>query len=395
MITWMLVLAFLGVVALVGFYQGAVRVACSLLGLLLATALAMPLSEVIKPLLKLVGLGHPTLLAFLGPVIAWLVVVVACKIGGLQLHRKLETYYKYKANDTHRLLFERMNARVGIPLGLANGAVYFLLFATVTDVLGYASRQLAPSDKEGVGWRALNGLHRSQEATGVNKAVAGLNPATPFYLDAVDALATVFHNPAAQKRLATYPPFLTLAETERFTKMGNDTGFQSAWTAGPAFGDFIETEHVKPLVRDRELYTNLVARLGGDVKDLQAYLDTSKSPKFDDEKILGRWKFQLRDSFQAARKKKTNMTSAEINRLRRALGLLNNATLLATPDGKAALRMMEGGKTTAIEGAWRNLGGYKYALDLTEKNRKLDLEATVDGDRVTFTKDGLAVVFEK
>jgi hypothetical protein len=35
----------------------------------------------------------------------------------------------------------------------------------------------------------------------------------------------------------------------------------------------------------------LLARLGGEAHDLKIYLETGKSPKYDDERILGRWEF--------------------------------------------------------------------------------------------------------
>src|SRR4030095_2165974 len=95
--------------------------------LLLGALLALPLSGVFQAILKLFGVDHPVLLAFLAPFSVYLLILILFKVGGLAVHRKVDTYFKYKASDTLRLLFERLNARVGICVGMVNATVYTVL----------------------------------------------------------------------------------------------------------------------------------------------------------------------------------------------------------------------------------------------------------------------------
>jgi len=100
MIAWIVAVLIVGVVALVGYYQGALRAAFSFIGLLLGAMLAMPLSGVTGWVLHLVGIRHPTKLAFLAPVLAWVVVLAIFKIVANTVHRKVDTY----SNTRHPIL---------------------------------------------------------------------------------------------------------------------------------------------------------------------------------------------------------------------------------------------------------------------------------------------------
>src|SRR5438105_2659110 len=124
MILWIFALCLMAVSGLIGYYQGAVRVAFSLVGLLMAALLAMPLAGLIKPILPMVGLSHPVLLSFLGPILAYLLILIGFKCAAVAVHKKVEAYYKYKASDTQRSLFARLNQHLGICVGLANATVY-------------------------------------------------------------------------------------------------------------------------------------------------------------------------------------------------------------------------------------------------------------------------------
>src|SRR5262245_61513441 len=124
MLLWIIAILLVACCATVGYYQGALRAAMSLVGLLVAWMLAGPLGKLVNAVLPALGLAHPVLLAVIGPAIAFLVILIAFKVGAAVLNRKLETHYKYGDSDTQRLLFERMNTRVGIPVGMCNGVIY-------------------------------------------------------------------------------------------------------------------------------------------------------------------------------------------------------------------------------------------------------------------------------
>ena len=94
------------------------------------------------------GLKNPLVVAFLAPAIGFLLVLTLFKCAALAVHKKLDGWYKYKVGDTQRLLWERLNSRVGLPLGLANAVVYVFIFCTLIYALGYLSVQVANSEND-------------------------------------------------------------------------------------------------------------------------------------------------------------------------------------------------------------------------------------------------------
>jgi len=391
MILWLIALFILTCVVIVGYYQGALRVAISLAGLLAAAVLASPVGALLGKILPMVGFKNPLTIAFVAPAIAFVLVAVVFKGVGAVVHKKAEAWYKYKASDTHRMLWERLNSRVGAPLGLANGIIYVFAICTFLNAYGYLSLQVA-TDNDSWLTRMANRLSADVQSTGMNKAVAAFMPKSEIYYDAADVVADIYHTPLLQNRLANYPAFLLVGEREDFKPL-SDPGFQGEWIKGAlTFGGFVNHEKIKPLVENRDMGTNVLAMLGGDLKDLKTYLQTGKSPKYDDEKILGRWAFDFRASLNLARRKKPNMGSAEIRRLRTDLTALAKATLVATVDNKAILKLGSGSSGTT-QGTWKGSDG-KYVLRVSENSKKIDLEVTIEGRNLIFSKDGSFMVFE-
>ncbi|MCI0744727.1 MAG: CvpA family protein [Verrucomicrobia subdivision 3 bacterium] len=398
MILWIVAFVFMGVVGLVGFYQGAIRAAFSLVGLLVAAIVAGPLGGVLEPVIKLTGLKQPILLDFLGPVIAFLVVLIAFKSIALAVHRKVDAFYKYRDSDTKRLLFERLNGRVGVAVGVANGVVYFFLFCIAMHVLGYFTTQVRGSENEGIVTKLVSSVASDVQETRMTKSIAPFVPTDEAYYDAVDIVGEVFHNPLLQKRLSSYPVFVTLAERPEFKALAEDLKFQEFWLRQPrpSIGELLAHEKVKPLVENEGLFRDITQMLQGDLKDLKGYVETGKSAKYDEEKILGRWSFDYRESIALARRNKPNIGSAELRQLRRVLGgTLANATFTATINGQVILRTPSNTRATASEGSWKSAGGGKYSVTLNEAGKTFEIQAVVDGDKLIVTRDNYGMVFEK
>jgi hypothetical protein len=391
MLLWLIALFILACCGIVAYYQGALRATISLVGLLFALLLAGPVGKLINAILPALGLGHPALLAVLGPAIAFVLILVAFKAAAVVVHRKVDAYYKYKASDTQRLLFGRMNMRVGVPVGLCNGVIYFFILCTAVYTLGYGTFQLATSEQDSWAMRVVNRLSEDMKGTGMAKAAAPMMPEKEMYYDACDILASIYHQPLLQNRLANYPPFLTLAERPEFKPI-TDQKFQEEWQRGMSLSEFMKNEKVNPLLNNRELFTNVVGLLGGDLKDLKAYLDTGKSPKYDDERILGRWEIDARESVARARRLKPNMGSVELRRLRTLLGTaFKDSTLTTTIDNRAILKLPALKDKGTQQGSWKSSDG-RYILRFKETG---DLEILLDGKNLIFTnKDGTTLVFE-
>jgi len=394
MILWLIALVTLTSVGIVGFYQGALRAGISFIGLLIAALLASPLGSLLTSVVPIFGLKDPVVIAFVCPAIAFLLILTVFKISAFALHKKADGFYKYKASDTQRLLFERMNARVGIALGLANGLVYFYVIGTLVYSLGYLTVQVGSSDQDGWSLRIVNRLSTDMASTGMTKSVAPFMPKSELYYDGADVVADIFHTPLLQRRLANYPPFLLVGENEEFKGL-SDASFQGEWLKGSlTFGSFVNHERVKPLVENHDVVTNVLGMLGGNFKDLKVYLETGKSSKYDDEKILGHWEFDFKASMNAARRKKANMGSAEVTRLRKTLSsIFLKSTLTATVDQKTVLKLPSAGSKATTKGTWKNVDG-KYILTIRQGDQNLELEAQVDGKTILFTKDGFVLVYE-
>jgi Colicin V production protein len=394
MILWLIALAIVASVAVVGYYQGALRAAFSFVGLLLAASLATSVGGLLAGLLPIFGVKNPVAIAFLSPAIAFILILVAFKLGAFAVHKKVDTWYKYKASDTQRLLFERMNSRVGIGLGLANGFIYVLVSCTLLYSLGYLTVQVASSENNSWSMRLVNRLNEDLASTGMTKSVAPFMPRSELYYDGADVVADIFHTPLLQRRLANYPPFLLVGENEEFKGL-SDAAFQGEWLKGSlTFGGFVGHERIKPLIENQDVVTNVLGMLGGDFKDLKVFLDTGKSPKYDEERILGNWKFDFQASFNAARRKKPNMGSAEITRMKKTLAsIFLKSTLIATVDHKLVIRLPAAGSKATTKGGWKNVDG-KYTFTIKQGDQDLDVEALVDGNTIVFTKDGFVLVFE-
>ena len=396
MILWLIALGVMACVGIVGFYQGALRGAFSFVGLLLAAVLASPLGSFLKSIVPIFGVKNPVMIAFVATVIGFVLVLVIFKVAAFTVHKKVEGWYKYKGSDTERMLWERMNARVGIPTGLANGIIYVFAICTLLYSAGYLTVQVATGDQDSWTLRLVNRLSADLQSTGMDKAVAPFMPKSELYYDGADVVADIFHTPLLQNRLANYPPFLLVGEKEEFKPL-SDQSFQQEWIKGMTFGSFVNHEKVKPLVENQEVVTNVLGMLGGDLKDLKVYLETGASPKYDDEKILGRWAFNFNASMNAARRKKPTMGSLEIRSLRTKLAAFAKSTLTATVDRKAILKLpaVPGSKGT-VQGSWKS-GAGKYILGITEDGKRLELETEVDGRSLIFTKDSkdnMVLVFE-
>ena len=394
MILWLIALVMLTSVGIVGFYQGALRAGFSFVGLLIAALLASPIGSLLAAVVPIFGLKNPVAIAFISPAIAFLLILTAFKLGALAVHKKAEAYYKYKASDTQRMLFERMNARVGIAVGMANGLVYFYVICTLIYALGYLTVQVASADQDGWSPRLVNRLSSDMVSTGMTKAVAPFMPKSELYFDGADVVADIFHTPLLQRRLANYPPFLLVGENEEFKGL-SDTAFQGEWLKGAlTFGSFVNHERIQPLVENHDVVTNVLGMLGGDFKDLKVYLETGKSPKYDDEKVLGHWEFDFKASMNATRRKKVNMGSADVTKLRRTLSsIFLKSTITATVDHKAVLKIPTAGSKAVNKGTWKNVDG-KYILTIKQGDQNMELEAQVDGKTILFTKDGLVLIYE-
>src|SRR5262245_26225336 len=216
MVLWVICIAIVAAAAVVGSRRGGIRDAFTLLGLLLGGMLGMVLGGVFANLLELAGLKHPGWSMALGPIVAFLLGLFGCKIAGAAVHKKVEVFYKYDAPEPARISWERLNSRLGLAIGVANGALYAFLICGAIYLASYLTVQASAPEKETPEVKIINQLGHDVQSTGMFKSVSPFLPASQAYFDGADVLGILYHNPLVENRLAHYAGLATLADQGEF-----------------------------------------------------------------------------------------------------------------------------------------------------------------------------------
>jgi hypothetical protein len=336
MLIWILALLLFAIAGACGYKLGAVRFGVSLVGLILATALALPLGPYLKALVPMAGFKNPVWSVVLPPVVVFL-LVYAIFIGvSFFVHRKVELYFKYKADDASRIGWERVNRAIGLWVGLVMGAAWLMLFGLVIYVAGYFTVQLASDQTNTLYVRLLNQARQDLTGTGLDQAVAPFDPMPPRYYEASDILGLIYQNPILISRIAQYPPFLLLADRPEFQELAKDADFNQMLLSKADVVEIIKHPKLQAVVQNPEIVQEL---LGQDLNDLRAYLETGISPRYEEDKILGKWRFDPYATMAQERKRHPEMTSTEMKQLKAVMTeIMPTVTVTATTDKKIMLK---------------------------------------------------------
>jgi hypothetical protein len=403
MTIWLLALLLLGCVAGVGHQQGAIRAAISFVGIVVAALLAGPLARLVRPGLSAVGVANPVLLWALAPFIVFVVVLAAFKIGGLAAHKKVDVFYKYKAGDLRLALFNRINARLGLCLGLLNGLAYLVLISFVIHTFSYWTVQMATSAEDPRSLRILNRLGRDLDSTGMSRVAVAVDPLPSAFYDMADLTGLIYQNPGMEARLSRYPGFISLGLRPEFQDLGQDTTFTELRLKQRPIREVLDHPKAEVIVKNPALLREVWDTLLPDLKDLDAFLRTGKSAKYDSEPILGRWLFDVTGSVNAYRRVKPNVPAVEMVKFRRLLAeRFGKTVVVAGPDHQVMLRNLPqlkqqpgqppSGEVQTLQGKWKGAGG-DYEFDLTSGTDHRT--AKIEGGRLVVSGEGMALVFGK
>ena len=403
MIIWVIAFVLVGLCMLAGYMQGAIRASSSIVGLLVASLLAIPLSGLFRPILHLTGVQSSLLLDALSPVAGFLVVLILVKVAGQTIHQKTEYYFKYKQENRYPH-WERLNKRLGFCVGVLGGAIYFFLVSLVVYVGGYLTYQLSSGEKDTAGLRALNSARQEITDTHFDRVLAAHDPAPEQYYNAADIAGLVYHNVLLESRIRRYPAFLSLAERPDFQELGNDVQFQNLWQSGACLNEILKYPKVHAMVDDPALTAELKRTVGDNLKDLREFLETGKSSKFSNQKLLGRWLVNTDASLAAYRRAQKALTPAQISRTRiRLLKEFGDNVFIAGPENNMAVLKTEVETPTAAAatpgtkatGTWSEDNG-TYSASLTADGKTENSTIKFDNDnRITLTRSGLPVVFDR
>jgi len=397
MTIWILALVLLAAGAGLGLRQGAIRTGISFIGIVAAASCAGLLGKVLKPLFPHVGIQNPTLIWLLAPLEAFVLILIIFKITAYLVHRKVNLYYKYQAGDLRLALWERLNSRLGLCVGLLNGTAYLVLLSFVIYNFSYWTVQIAPSGNEARMTRVINQLGHDLESTGLAAAARSFAPLPDTYYKVADLAGLVCQNPQLSSRLASYPPLLSIAERDDMQQLAQDNDLTSAWKQGAPMGQILDDPKVKALLQDRDLTDSIWEILRANLDDLPVYLKTGKSPKYDPEKILGQWDFNVNVSIGMLLVIRPNIKSTEIKAIRASWSDAYAKTVfVAAADHQAYLKNMPTFtgpgmyQTATWKGQWEN-NGTNYQLSLNGKS----MTGATDGLRLTIKSGTESWVFDR
>ncbi len=403
MTIWLLALLLLGCVAGVGHQQGAIRAAISFVGIVVAALLAGPLAKLVRPVLTAVGIANPVLLWALAPFIVFVVVLTAFKIGGLAAHKKVDVHYKYKAGDLRLALFNRINARLGLCLGLLNGLAYLVLLSFVIHTFSYWTVPMGTSDDDPRTLRILNRLGRDLDSTGMSRVAVAIDPLPDVFYDVADLAGLLYKNPLTEARLSRYPGFISLGLRPEFQALGQDEQFKNLRQTQRPIREVLAHPTVEPIVKNPELLRLIWTTLLPDLKDLDAFLRTGRSAKYDSEPVLGRWLFDVTGSVNAYHRLKPNVPNVEMVKFRRFLaGRFGKTVVVAGPDHQVVLRNLPqlklqpgqppSAEVQTLQGKWKGANGdYEFDLATGTDHRT----AKIEGGLLVVSGEGMALVFVK
>lgn len=337
MLIVLLIVVVLGLAAAAGFLQGAIRSLVTLVGVFLGMMLASPLGVHLKPLVPKVGLEHPVWSWFIPQVTVFVLFVLAFAGIAFAVHRQVALYFKYKTDEYQMQSWERLNKRLGICVGLFTGSIYVVLLSVSIYVVGYLTTQVTAGENDPALLRFVSQARQEMVGNGMDKLVARFDPMKDDYYLASDVFGLLHRNPLLEARVADYPFFLSLAERQEFKDLGSDKEFQTLRERQPSLGDIINHPKVAAMMGNEELL-GVLRQI--DLKDLTNYLQTGKSPKYDDEKILGRWRMDPTPTVRELRKLSPNMTATEFAQAKKLVNMIAPlVSVTSAPDKKFILKL--------------------------------------------------------
>jgi hypothetical protein len=335
MTIWLLAILLLGFFAWTGFTKGAIRVTVMLAGLILAAALALPLAPYIKSLFPLAGITSPYWLWMLPPITMFLLIQLVFTAAAFALHHQVALKFKYRTDDFHRLRWERLNGRLGLAIGLVAACVYLVVIGMVVYVAGYLTIQVSPGESEPATLRILNAARADLRVTGLDKTLAKLDPTPPGFYEACDIAGLVYRNPLLQSRLSGYPGLLPLQERSELQELAADKEFTELFQQQAPLTAVLNHPKIQAIARNNEIVQAISSI---DLQDLRVYLETGRSPKFEEEHILGRWRLDLSGTLIELKKELSSLTASGWKVAKRALTMAE-MTLSAMPDNRVLVKM--------------------------------------------------------
>jgi Colicin V production protein len=401
---WILAIIVLTLGALAGWRQGGIRASIAFAGIFFAWLLAVPCGKIFHPLLPWFGIANPIWLWVLSPVCGFLFVSFIFGVIGFNVGRKVDVHYRHQVSELRLALYERLNTRLGICVGLLNGALYLVFVSFFIFNFAYWTTQVSVNAAEPPFFtRLANNLGTEMVATGWSRAAAAVGTVRAENDQLADFAGFLMQNKEADARLATYPGLTSLWERDDMQPFLMDATLTNAPAAATSIGEILNDGTVQDFLKNKEMRERLRGWFETNGDDLMTYLQTGKT-KFDSEKIIGQWQFNPGVTLAWFRQNQPQLTPKEMAAVR---GMWSAAyaqtTVLTTGDNQVFVKNFprfqpkpqQGQPPFTLEtwkGDWSR-DGDACTLHLTlNSDEKFLTATTADGLRLSI-KDGRNLLF--
>ncbi len=336
---WILAIIVLALGALAGWRQGGIRASIAFAGIFFAWLLAVPCGKIFHFLMPWFGVVNPVYQWIFAPVCGFILVTTIFAAIAFNVHRKVDVHHRHKVSQLQLSLWERLNTRLGICVGLVNGAAYFALISFFIFNFAYLTTQISANASEPP-WvtRLMNNLGEEMESTGFARTAAGIGTPSAEYYKLADFAGFLMQNPSADARLATYPGLTSLWQRDDMQPYVTDATLTGAPAAGTSIGEIWSDGNFQDFLKNKDLRARMRGFFETNGDDLLAYLQTGNT-KYDSEKILGTWRFDASVTLAWLRQNQPQLTPKEVAGVRSLWSAAyGQASILATGDNQVFMK---------------------------------------------------------
>jgi hypothetical protein len=406
MTIWILAFLVVAAAVLAGWRQGAVRAAFAFVAILFAALLAVPIGHLFRPLLPHLGVHNPVTIWALAPVIGFILASIPIWVGGHMLHLRVDHFYKYHAGELRQALYQRLNTRLGICVGVLNGAAYFVLVSFFIFNAAYWTTQATkdPSDysDQPLTHRLISSLGAGLQSSGFSRVAAGVGKLSPQFYNLADFSGLVLQNPRVALRLAVYPGYESLWHRSEMQPLVTDANLTNQLAGGTSLGELLQLPSVQGIFDSQDLMALLLSEVTTNLEDLKTYIKTGASAKFGHEIIRGTWGFNAPTTVAWLRQDQPKMPPADLAAVRALWSqAYGPATLQMTVDNQVYVKNWpkfsshpQNGQqpfdSVNCQGDWSR-DGANYTLHLNVDGEDKYFSGTTDGLRLNL-KDGRSLL---
>lgn len=402
MLIWILALLVVASGFGLGLRLGSITAAFSFVGIFISMLFAHLVGKLFKPVLVHVFAPGPVVVWAVPTIVGFFIVYILIIAGGFEVQRRVGVYYKYHVGDLKRGLWERLDNRLGGCVGILNGTCWLVLVSFIFFNWSYVTAQIAPSDSEPKITRLVNNLGAGMQNTGFDKAARNVGSIPDSYYRMADFAGLLRQNPRLTARLNDYPAFISLVERPEFQSLIQDSSLVGSWDSSDTLAHILGDGQVQSIIKNTNLSATVWNIVENNLDDITNYLVSGKSPKYDSEKIIGRWQFDVVPALGALLEANPKIKPNDLRAIR---ALWDHAfaqtTFVAGSDGQAFLKNVPDFKKNPPDsdtwtGQWSDDGtGTNYVLNVNGNNQTKVAMAQTDGLRLTIKMGDNTLVFQR